>query len=26
MPGEEFYPVATTVTVRPDPAPSAPKG
>ncbi|HET6335129.1 MAG TPA: DUF4242 domain-containing protein [Polyangiales bacterium] len=24
MPGEEFYPVATTVTVRPDPTP-APK-
>ena len=26
MPGEEFYPVATTVIVRPDPAPAAPKG
>ncbi len=23
MPGEEFYPVATTVVIRPDPAPAA---
>jgi hypothetical protein len=26
MPGEEFYPVATTVVVRPDPAAPTPKG
>jgi len=25
MPGEEFYPVATTVVVRPDPAAPIPK-